>query len=690
MKKVLFEIGTEEMPANYMPGILRELKILTTKKFQEANIPFKGVKVYGTPRRMAFLADEVAEAQADTVTEAKGPSAKIAFGPDGQPSKAALGFARGKGVEAKNLVVKDNYVYAIKHVQGAQVAGLLPAVLKDILTSLTFPTKNMRWADFDFKFIRPIRWLTALFGTEVVPVAVTDVKSDRFSRGHRFLSKDQFPIADAADYVQKLADHFVMVDQDQRRAEIKKQIVELAAKEGGRAEIQPDLLEEVNYLVEYPTALCGRFDEDFLQLPKAAVITPMRDQQRYFPVVDESGRLLPKFITVRNGSSEHLETVANGNERVLRARLSDASFFFNEDRKVKLADRLEKLKKVGFQEGMGNMYDKSLRLVNIVNLLQNELHLPLNEKDLDRAAYLSKTDLVTGMVTEFTELQGVMGREYAALDGETVAVAQGIGEQYLPCFAGDVLPQSDIGRILSLADKLDNIAATFGRGKAPSGTQDPYALRRQALGILNILLDSNYHLSLGKILSGIFDLLEIKKEAKSELSSQILDFIRQRFRNMLLDQKYRYDIIDAVLQNTVGNEFNDDAYDLFSRIKALQGFLQQPQAAGLVQAAIRVNNLCKKVPENAIISENRLQEPAEKALYKALTAADKKMIPALVAYDYAQVLTIASGLTEVINTFFNDVMVMDKDEAIKQNRLALLGQVKEIVNGVGNLSILVS
>jgi glycyl-tRNA synthetase beta chain len=686
MKKLLFEIGTEEMPANYMPIILNELHDLAAKKMDALRIPYKNLKVYGTPRRMAFIAEEIPEAQADSSTEFKGPSAKIAFGPDGKPTKAALGFARGKGVAPEDLVVKDNYIYAVKHVKGAQISALLPGLLQDILTSLTFPTKNMRWADFDFKFIRPVRWLVALFGTDVVPVAITDIKSGRKTMGHRFLSKGELEIASADDYVKVLEDHFVMVDQDKRRAEIKRQVEELAQKEGGKAQIPADLLEEVNYLVEYPTALCGKFDEKFLALPKAAIITPMRDHQRYFPVLGKDGKLLNKFITIRNGGSEHLEVVASGNERVLKARLSDAEFFFNEDRKIKLADRLEKIKKVVFQEGMGSMYDKSLRLINILGLLNTELHLPLADADLNRAATLSKADLVTGMVTEFTELQGTMGKEYALLDGEKPEVAQAIEEQYEPRFAGDKLPQSELGSILSIADKLDNIVATFSRGLAPTGSQDPYALRRQALGIINILIERQYHLSLQKVISGVFGLFSIAKDKQGAMLQQILDFIKLRFKNMLLDQGVRYDIIDAVLQSE-GN--TDDIYDLYLKINALKEFLAKPEAAAMIQAAVRVNNLCSKAQKDTVINDALFHEEAEKVLYKETAAADKKMIPALIAFNYGEVLKMGCGLVAPVNKFFDDVMVMDKDEKVKNNRLALLVLVHDILNAAGNLSALV-
>lgn len=571
MEKLLFEIGTEEIPAKFMPGILKQLKELADAKMQELRIPFEDITVYGTPRRMAFIAEGVAETQADVVVEAKGPSVKIAY-VSGAPSKAAQGFARGQGVDIKDLVVRDNYVYAVKHLAGQPVVELLPGFLMDILTSLSFP-KTMRWADYEFRFVRPIRWMVALFGDQIIPVEICGVKSGKFSMGHRFMQqslkaaaesqgllsaalskvgnkvysalagvKGAVEIPSAGDYKKVMYDNFVMVDQDERRALILQQIKDLAAQNGGEAEINEDLLEEVNYLVEWPTALCGKFEEKFLSLPKECIITPMREHQRYFPVLDEDGNLLNKFITVRNGGSEHLDIVTHGNERVLRARLSDAEFFFNEDRATKLEDRLEKLKTVSFQEGLGNMYDKSERLVKMAEMLRFAINTPVDEEELRRCALLCKTDLVTGMVIEFTELQGVMGREYALLDGEKPEVATGIFEHYLPRFAGDALPATTIGRIVGIGDKLDNICATFSRGLAPTGSQDPYALRRQALGVINILLDANYHISLAKIIAGTLYLLDIKPEETGKLVPQIMEFFKQRLRNLLMDQGIRYDV----------------------------------------------------------------------------------------------------------------------------------------------------
>ena len=714
MEKLLFEIGTEEIPAKFMPGILKQLKELAAAKMQELRIPFEDITVYGTPRRMAFIAGGVAETQADVVVEAKGPSVKIAY-VSGAPSKAAQGFARGQGVDVKDLVVRDNYVYAVKHLAGQPVVELLPGLLMDILTSLSFP-KTMRWADYEFRFVRPIRWMVALFGDQIIPVEICGVKSGKFSMGHRFMQqslkaaaesqgllsaalskvgnkvysalagvKGAVEIPSAGDYKKVMYDNFVMVDQDERRALILQQIKDLAAQNGGEAEINEDLLEEVNYLVEWPTALCGKFEEKFLNLPKECIITPMREHQRYFPVLDEDGNLLNKFITVRNGGSEHLDIVTHGNERVLRARLSDAEFFFNEDRAIKLEDRLEKLKTVSFQEGLGNMYDKSERLVKMAEMLRFAINTPVDEEELRRCALLCKTDLVTGMVIEFTELQGVMGREYALLDGEKPEVATGIFEHYLPRFAGDALPATTIGRIVGIGDKLDNICATFSRGLAPTGSQDPYALRRQALGVINILLDANYHISMAKIIAGTLYLLDIKPEETGKLVPQIMEFFKQRLRNLLMDQGIRYDVIDAVF----ADKRNDDMVDLAVRCKALAAYVEAGNAEPLVQVSVRVSNLCKKIEKEVAISGALFKDESENKLHEVVAAVSKEIIPEIVLYDYAAVLKAGEKVIEPVNTFFDNVMVMDEDENVKNNRLAMLEEVRGIVNAVGDLSLLV-
>ena len=684
MANLLYEIGTEEMPAQYMPGILKEYQELAGKKLAEARIPFSTVKVYGTPRRMAFLAEGVAEKQEDSNVESKGPSLKIAFDKDGNATRAAQGFARGQGVDVKDLVQKDGYVYAVKHLAGKKTEELLPAILDDILHSLNFP-KTMRWADYDFGFVRPFRWMVALLDDKVIPVEANDVKSGREARGHRFLSNHLITIPDAAAYEKTMEDNFVMVDVDKRRETIRKQIEDLAVAEGGKAAISPDLLEEVTFLVEYPTALCGHIDDKYLRLPDCAIITPMRDHQRYFPMFDKDGKLMPKFITVRNGGKEHLDIVTHGNERVLRARLDDAVFIFDIDRKKALAQHREGLHEVAFQHGLGNMYDKTERLQKLCDELVKATGLDADAKAVERAALLSKADLVTGMVTEFTELQGTMGKEYALLDNEGEKVAQAIGEQYMPRFAGDELPQSNEGRILAVADKLDNIVATFSRGMAPTGSQDPYALRRQALGILNIVADGDVHFPLRAVLAETLKNLPVEVENEARLLDEVADFFAQRAKNMLLDKGVRYDVVDAVL----AAPGLDDLADIFVRADALSAYLETEKAADSIQAFTRVENISKNNVVEAPVDAALFQDAAEKALYEAVKKVAAASAPLAADRKYADLLAANDELAAPVNAFFDAVMVMDKDEKVKNNRLALLNQVKKQVNQVADLSQLV-
>ena len=692
MKKLLFEIGTEEIPANFMTGSLAQLKTLAEKKLAERRIPFGSVKVLGTPRRLTFIASDVAETQADSVEEYKGPSAQIAF-KDGAPTKAAQGFARGKGVAVEDLEVRDGYIYAVKKITGADVAGLLPELLLDVLKSLSF-NRTMRWADHEFRFVRPFHWLVALFGSEVIPLELNGVQSGNVSRGHRFLCHEPVVITDADAYEDAMEKAFVMVDQDKRMETIRQQVIELAHQEGGEAQIPADLLEEVTYLVEWPTAIAGTFEDKFLRLPKECIVTPMRDHQRYFPVLAADGKLLAKFITIRNGGADTQGIVAHGNERVLRARLSDAEFFFDEDRKKPLEGYLEKLKTVVFQEGLGNMNDKTERLMHAVEMLHAGARrccekLPVELADLKRAAQLCKCDLVTGMVVEFTELQGVMGRNYALLDGEKPEVAQAIDEHYMPRFAGDVLPQSDMGRLLSLADKADNIVATFSRGQAPTGSQDPFALRRQALGIVNMLIDGEINIPLMGVMASALYLLNVPKEKIKELTVQTTEFVLGRFRNLMLERGIRYDVIDAVMPETLEMDVEVDVFDLFQRAQALNAYVATPEAETLIQASTRVSNLCKKIEKPVEVNQDLFTLDAEKALCAEAEQLATEVAGAIMLQKYGAALIAAAKLAPAINKFFDDVMVMDKDEAVKNNRLALLAQVRKLTCAVGDLGKIV-
>ena len=682
-KTLLLEIGTEEVPAHVMPGILSQLKENAAKTFEELRIEYKNIKTLGTPRRSALLVEGLAEQQADLSKENRGPAVNIAFDADGNPTKAAQGFARGQGVKPEELVTKDGYVYAMVHEKGGQTADLLGETLKGLVDGLNFPN-NMHWADLDYKFIRPLRWLVALYGQDVIDFEVANVKSGRTSRGHRFLSEGDFEIANAEDYVEACRKASIIVDQNERCEMIRQQIAEVAAANGGQAEVNEDLLEEVLYLVEYPTALCGKFDEKYLALPAEAVITPMRDHQRYFPVLKD-GQLLPLFITIRNGGKEHLETVQHGNERVLRARLEDAQFFFDEDRKKTLEQHGEKLKTVVFQDGLGTIYDKALRLEVLAGYIADAIGAnEQDKKDAVRAAKLAKADLVTGMVTEFTELQGVMGREYALLDGDTKAVAQAIDEHYMPRFAGDSQPASVAGRIVSLADKIDTIVGTFSRGLIPTGSQDPFALRRQALGIVNMLKEAQYHISLSQLVAKAMELLKIADAGQqAKLQNDVADFMKLRLKNVLADAGIRYDVVDAVFVTV------DDIYGVFLRAQAVNEAVKQDMEK-TIQAFVRTGNIARKAEDvQDAVEAGLLAEQVEKDLCKAYEAAAVKAEKEIAAQDYAGAIATLSQLAAPIDAFFDGVMVMDKDEKIKNNRLGLLKLVDNLICQVADFSKIV-
>lgn len=680
-KDLLFEIGAEEIPAGFMPNILGQLKTLAETKLNDAHLPFESIATYGTPRRLALIVKGLGDTSAEISERHKGPSASIAYDADGNPTKAAIGFARGKGLDVAYLVVEDGYIYAETKTAGVPAKDIVTDMLPQLITGLNFP-KSMHWGNLDAKFVRPVRWLVALLDEEVIPVEFATVKSGNVTRGHRFLGADEITIKNPASYVDTLKENFVMVDQDTRRELISKQLHDIAASKNASIVWDDDLLEEINYLVEWPTALCGGFEESYLALPDAAIITPMKDHQRYFPLVDQDGKLLPMFLTVRNGSDHSIEVVQAGNERVLRARLDDAKFFFNEDRKKPLIDRQDGLTKIVFQEGLGNLADKTERLLTLGRVFSEECELHEDARVvLERATELAKTDLTTGMVTEFTELQGVMGKEYALLDGESPEVAEAIFEQYLPRFAGDVLPQTEAGKVLSIIDKIDNIVATFSRGLIPTGSQDPYALRRQTIGILNILLNSEWNISLRPIIVESMNLLNVPTDKQDELLGQVEEFITLRLKNIFLDRGVPHHVIDLLLSN---NELS--VADAEGLVKALLAN-RIDENVELVQAFTRMYNLVKDVTYTGV-DESLLKEDAERALYEMATKASEASIDAWDKNDYDAVVAVPATLVPAINKFFEDVMVMDKDEAIKANRLQLVRLAYSVMAIIGDISAL--
>ncbi len=681
-KELLLEIGTEEVPAHVMPGTLEDLQEKTAAALKENRLTFDSLRTLGTPRRIALLVTGLEERQPDENRESRGPSAKIAFDAEGKPTKAAIGFARGQSIDPKNLVEKDGYVYAKVHETGKETTELLKEILPGLITGLSFPN-TMRWGALDFKFIRPIRWIVALYGEEVIPFEVANVKSGRVSRGHRFLSEGDFSIASAKDYEAACEKAFIVVNPEKRKNLIVEGIHACAKEHGGKAVITGDLLEEVLYLVEYPTALCGSFDEKYLKLPPEAVITPMRDHQRYFPVKDAEGRLLPLFITVRNGGSDSLDIVQHGNERVLRARLEDAQFFFDEDRKKSLEEHREKLKTVVFQQGLGTMYEKTERIAELASHIAALLDTDeKTSRHVKKAALLSKADLTTGMVQEFTELQGIMGRAYAILDGACPEVALAIDEHYKPRFAGDSQPSTLEGRIVSIADKIDTLVGTFSLGKIPTGSEDPFALRRQALGLVNTIIEGGYNLSLRDLVECSLQLYDIKDDAACEkMQGDVADFIRLRLKNVL--ESIRYDVVEAVLLDV------DDIASVKLRAEALADFLQTENATEGLQALTRVHNLAAKA-DRAEVDATRFVNEAEKALYEAYNDVADSLSAHIGVHDYASAIHSLMSITAPINKFFDDVMVMDKDETIRNNRLGLLNAIDALSRCIADFSKIVT
>ena len=670
-KNLLLEIGTEEVPAHVMPLILNQLKDLAEKSFKDARINAEEFQTLGTPRRISLLVKNVAENQTDIEEEKRGPSVKIALDSEGNFTKAAIGFARGQKISPEDLITRDGYVYAVVHESGKKTSEILQTLLPKIICDLNFPN-NMHWGNLDFKFIRPIRWIVALLGDEIIPFELANTHSDRISFGHRVLSSGD-------------EKNFVIVDQNQRRAMIIAQIEAVAKERGGKAEISDELLEEVLYLVEYPTALSGDFEIKYLNLPPEAVITPMRDHQRYFPVKSLDGKLMPIFITVRNGGRDYLDIVQHGNERVLKARLEDAQFFFNEDRKKNLDQHREKLKTVVFQEGLGSMYEKTERLTKLVEKISDLLGDKISDDDKKnsiRAAEISKADLVTGMVTEFTELQGVMGREYAKLDGENSEVAVAIDEHYMPRFAGDSQPKTTAGKILSLADKIDNLVATFSRGLIPTGSQDPFALRRQALGIVNLLTAANWSIKISEIVEVDMDLLNVTdKVGREKIQNDVAEFMKLRIKNVL-SNSVRYDVIDSVIDDV------DDIFAVTLKAQAVEQFINTPDAVKNIQSFVRVGNLAKK-SDSDNIDKNLINLEAEQVLYKAFEAIKIVAGELIEKKDFIGALDALKKLSAPIDSFFDSVMVMDENLEIRKNRLALLKSVDNLFAKIADFSKLV-
>ena len=687
ISELLFEIGTEEIPAGFLSKAVGDMEDIIRKSLTEKMIPFEGIKCMATPRRLVLYIADVAQKQEDQTIEKMGPAKKAAFDEQGNPTKAALGFAKGQGLEVSQLETivteKGEYLGARKTIAGQPTATLLPAILTSFLLAIPF-RKSMRWANYDVRFARPIHWLLALYNGNVVPLKIEDIASGNTSCGHRFMSPEPFAVSGFDDYLNKARQNYVITDQAERKKLILEGAQSEAAGVDGKIFYTEDLLDTVSFIVEYPVIIRGGFDENYLNIPKEVLTTTMISHQKYFPVINDEGKLLPYFIAVSNTQARDLAVVARGNERVLRARLADASFFFEEDKKVPLETRVESLKKVVFHTLLGTSHQKVLRFRKLAVKIAQKVK-PAVKKNVDRAALLAKADLESLMVGEFAELQGIMGREYALLAGENQAVADAIYEHYLPIVAGGDLPQSHEGAIVGIADKIDTIVGFFGVGLPPTGTADPYALRRQSLGIINIILDKCYPLTLDFLIDESIDLFKgtLKKPAE-EIKKEILGFFQGRLQNQLIAQGLAYDTVEAVLTEGIS-----DVVSALEKIKALQDFRQNPEFEPLSIAFKRVDNILKDFRDPQI-DLNLLRDDAEIKLFSVFENIKTRVEKGIAEKDFNFTLGELAKLRPPVDAFFDDVMVMDKDEKIRHNRLSLLAEISTLFHKIADFSKIVT
>jgi len=680
----LLEIGTEDLPARFMPPAIQQLRENTRKILSENHVRFADIRTYVTPRRLVTIVEGMPSMQNDRTKEVFGPSRKVAFDENGKPTKAVIGFALGQGVSVESLAIKSKdkgeYVVAVLEEKGVHVREILPGISKEIVLSLHLP-KSMRWGNNSMKFVRPIRWLMALFDNEVVNFEIDGIKSNNLTRGHRFLSPAAFQLKEISSYRRLLANNCVVVDHEERKRIILTKMESLLAPIGERHIDDKDLLDTVADLVEYPVPVLATFSAEYLKLPKELLITVMKGHQKYFAVEDKDGKITNRFVVISNTSEENSDTVRVGAERVIRARFEDARFYFEEDRKKKLSERIEELRKVTFQESLGSLYEKMERMVSISGYLADKL-VPSVKDRITRAALLAKTDLVTGAVREFPELQGVMGKHYALLDGEGSEVAAALEEQYLPSHSGGALPHTDAGALLSIADKIDNIAAFFSIGLTPTGSEDPFAQRRQALGIIAIILNKGYSLPLrGLVEKALFTLRDVKDP--NETGRRISRFFANRLEIVFSDLGYAPDLIESVIPLSIDVEFGE----MRERLEAIKKFKEAYNIHfnDFLTAIKRVSNIIPKaaVPE---LNADLLMEDAEKKLKESLDAVRSELGGLIHDRRYSGSINLLASLTGPINNFFDGVLVMDQREEVRLNRLSLLNCVWKTISSFADFS----
>jgi glycyl-tRNA synthetase beta chain len=714
MSDFLLEVGTEDLPAGFIGDAIRQWEQMIPASLADATLTPDRIQIYATPRRLSAIVTNLPDRQVDRVEEIKGPPAAAAY-KDGQPTPAAMGFAKKQGVDVASLELrptdKGEFIFITKTIAGRDTREILTELIPQWIFKLE-GKRLMRWANGDLKFPRPIRWLVTLWNEDILPIEIVNgedvVKSDRISQTHRVLHPEPVSVVSAAGYLKTLADGFVHVDQNQRKIDIQQQIQAAATKMGGVAEVYPDLLAEVVNLVEYPTAVVGKFDDEFLNLPPEVITTVMVTHQRYFPIFTDASKqqLLPHFITISNGDPAKSDIIAAGNGRVVRARLADGQYFYNADLTQPLADYLPKLETVTFQSDLGSVKLKVDRIVTNANSIATQLNLtPQQNQDIARAALLCKADLVTQMVGEFPELQGIMGSKYAIANGESIEVATAIVEHYLPRNAEDSLPQTFTGQVVGIADRLDTLVCIFGLGMLPTGSSDPFALRRAANAIINIVWNANLGINLERLIDRIVtDFSQIRTQVNTaELTHQLQDFFIQRLRNLLQEDRHiDYDLVNAVLGEN-DREYTARALTdlLDTRERAL--FLQQIRDNGTLEKIYPTVNRSSKLAAQGkldtqqlaptqVVQTNLFQKYSEQAVYDGLIALEPQIKAAQTSRNYQQLIDALAQLTPAISSFFDgedSVLVMDSNPEIKTNRLNLLGLVRNHVRVLADFGSIV-
>jgi glycyl-tRNA synthetase beta chain len=694
-KELILEIGTEEIPARFLGEAIRNLGLIAEQELRNASLSYNTIHTYGTPRRLTLRVTGLLERQKDRIVEILGPPKRIAFDENGIPTKAALGFAKSQGVDVEDLVIvereKGEVIAVRKTIRGEKTKELLKKLIPQIVLSIPFK-KSMRWGNVDISFVRPIRWILAVYDGKTIPFVIGDVKSGATTRGHRFMSAKPFRIRTWKEYIDTLGKNFVVLDQATRKETIKKEISKLAENINGKVQEDEELLDTVTHLVEFPVVLMGSFSREFLELPKEVLISVMRNHQKYFPVFSattnpQGYELLPYFIFVCGTPVKDPQIVISGNEKVIRARFTDAKFFFEEDAKTPLSKKIEKLKDMVFLSDLGTYYDKTQRLEKLVTYIGKTLGLQENQlKELERAAVLSKADLATQMVFEFPELQGIMGKYYARISGETDLVAKAIEEQYMPTSREGKLPETLAGAILSISDKIDNISACFILGLTPTGTSDPYALRRQAIALINIVLSKGLDLDLEKVFRYSLELITSQfknnelRERMDETLKSVMDFIAERLKNLLVSEGFSQDVVDAVVATGFSNIVESK-----KKIEALEEFRRLPEFNPLAIAFKRVVNIVKGQPRDKV-EETLLVEPTEHLLYQAFLEAKKSIDEKISEGRYKEALIQMKALKEPIDRYFDEVLVMDKDSRIRKNRLSMLWEIRDLFFKIADFS----